>query len=735
MRKTYPYLDNPWGINYNTQQDNANFLKQIDNFVNQKQYVRITLLNWQEDGIKEIEGELTNGSLTKDSSSTVRHTCSLNCSVNGGEYDIEQANMDFAINKKIYLEIGVKNYTKEYPEYPFLWFPQGVFFISSFNAQSSTTSAVNLSLQLKDKMAALNGEIGGTFPATTVLDEMDTQSPSGEFETKKVLVYDIIVEMVNHFGGEILSNIVIEDVPTRIQKIMKWTGSNPLWMKQQGNIDSGQYYDVTLNDPGDEDGWYQYIAGDDVGYIRTDFVYDDELVAAPGETVTSVLDKIVAYLGNYEYFYDAYGIFHFREIKNYMNTTQATMVGLAAKDYLTTMNTPKSTFSFSDDTNLVSLNVNPQYENIKNDYIIQGEHKSEVSDIVYPVRYHLAIDYKPKVGNEYKDLLLYTQPDSRIVEAQFPLHVETLPEVGNFNLIYVVGMDFSHFYYWENDTYKEIEPDNVKHYYPRSEEEEGYVTKDWRTEIYLRGLLAKNNGTDASQYYTNLQHGINEIGQTYPWLDNLYSIARHEKIDVDFYYEEVSAFWPQIYDLENQKFWAEEDEWSAQHDTLTQGDWFLDFIDPSTPQLGQFCVANIGRRSVVVSKDEINCLFEPTVPNINFINIDDENAEELRNECVEIGQPFTQVYGEIYWAMATGGYKHACFDELKYQLYLHTNYQKTVSITAIPAFYLEPNTRVRLDDNTLNIHGDFMITNVTIPLGAGNTMSCSASETSMDRYF
>lgn len=733
MKKTYPYLDNPWGINYNTQQENKNFLKKIDNFLNQKQYVRITLLNWNEDGLKEIEGELTNGSLSKDGTSSVRRTCTLQCSVNGGDYDVDQANMDFAINKKIFIEIGIKNYTKEYPEFPFLWFPQGVFFISGFNAQTSANAAVNLSLQLKDKMAGLNGEIGGTFPATTVLDEMDTQSPSGEFETKKVLIYDIITEMVNHFGGEILSNIVVEDVPRRIQQVMKWTGSNPLWMKQQGNIDSGIYYDVSLEEPESTQGWYQYNAGEDVGYIYTDFVYPEELVAAPGDSVVTMLDKIKEILGNYEYFYDEFGIFHFREIKNYMNTTQATMVGLAAEDYLTSVTTSKSTFSFSDDTNLISINLNPQYQNIKNDYIIQGEHKSQVSDIVYPVRYHLAIDYKPKVGNEYRDLLLYKQEDSDIVEMQFPLHVEELPEVGNFNLIYCVNEDYSQFFYWENNEYKPIE--NIVKYYPVAGDE-AYITKDWRTELLLRGLLSRNNGTDASQYFANLQNGIaNTTGARFPWLETLFSISKHEKIDVDFYFEELSAFWPQIYDLENQMFWAEEDAWEIQHQTLTQGDWYLDFIDPSTPQLGQFCVSNIGRRTLVVSNDDINCLFEPTIPNINFINIDDEGAEEAREECIELGQPYTQVYGEVYWALSTGGYSRACFDELKYQLYLHTNYQKTVSITAIPAFYLEPNTRVRMDDNSLNIHGDYMVSNITLPLGAGNVMSCSASETSMDRYF
>ena len=57
MKRVYPYLNNPYKNNINTQNEQQDFLALIDEFVNQKQYVRITLLNWNEDGIKEIEGE------------------------------------------------------------------------------------------------------------------------------------------------------------------------------------------------------------------------------------------------------------------------------------------------------------------------------------------------------------------------------------------------------------------------------------------------------------------------------------------------------------------------------------------------------------------------------------------------------------------------------------------------------------------------------------------------------
>jgi hypothetical protein len=48
-----------------------------------------------------------------------------------------------------------------------------------------------------------------------------------------------------------------------------------------------------------------------IGYELTPFTYPGELVAAQGETITSVLDKIKNALGNYEYFYDVDGNFRF----------------------------------------------------------------------------------------------------------------------------------------------------------------------------------------------------------------------------------------------------------------------------------------------------------------------------------------------------------------------------------------------------------------------------------------
>lgn len=57
-----------------------------------------------------------------------------------------------------------------------------------------------------------------------------------------------------------------------------------------------------------------------------DFVYESELTFNAGAKVTDVLDKIKQWLGNYEYFYDEQGQFHFQEIKNYLNNSQSAYI-------------------------------------------------------------------------------------------------------------------------------------------------------------------------------------------------------------------------------------------------------------------------------------------------------------------------------------------------------------------------------------------------------------------------
>lgn len=698
MRKTYPYLSNGYIEIEKEGLTRREFLAQLDDIINQKRYAKLTLLNWAEEPLKEIQGEIVSGSLSKDGSSAVRVTGNLTTAVDAGSYSVEDANMDFAINKKIFIEVGIRNDTKQYKDYPILWFPQGVFFIKSFACNSSSTTALNISLTVNDKMSMLNGDAGGTFPSTIILDEQDTQTETGEYATEKVLIYNIIQEVVHHWGGEDLNNIVIEDVPTRIKRIMRWNGDTPLYLVSNGGqAEAGTLsYEPTTILP-TEGRYLQINNGDDAGYIYDDFVYDKELTMNAGQTVVDALEAIKQYLGNFEYFYDAFGIFHFREIKNYLNTTQGKIVldDMTENDYMVDRAIPKEVYTFSDTSNLLSINVNPQYNSIKNDFIVHGTRKGTNSDIAYDVFYHLVIDSKPNVGNIYTNLLLYRELDTDLLCGIFPIVVQELPEYGEFNSVYKVG---DKAYMWDDDnSWKELK---VEGYYTAASP---YITKDWRTELYLKGMQALANNS----------------------------------VDRGYYFEELRAFWPQIYDLKNQQFWGEAEDSSIQARVLTDGNYYLDFID-SAGSLGKYSVSNIGRRTNVVVNEDVNCLFEPEVPNIVFLNLDLNDSDpdklaELRDECQNSGQPWAQTSGEIFKAFTTGGYHNGAYDYICSELYTHTTYQTTISMTAIPNYWIEPNSRIRIADNATKTFGNYMIQNISLPLDVGSVMSITANECVIQR--
>lgn len=698
MRRFYPYLQDSYRETESEGLTRREFLAKLDGFINQKRYARLTLLNWAEEPLKEIQGEIVTGSLSKDGSSAVRTNGTLTTSVDAGSYSVEDADMDFSVNKKIFIEVGIKNYTNEYPEYPILWFPQGVFFIKEFACNSSTSTALNISLTLNDKMCMLNGDAGGTFPSTIILDEENSQTDTGEYVTQKVQIYRIIQELVHHWGGEDLNNIVIEDVPLRIKRIMKWTGDTPLYLVSNGGqAEAGTLsYDPTTTKPA-SGAYLQINNGDDAGYIYDDFVYDTELTMNAGQSVADALETIKNYLGNFEFFYDEFGIFHFREIRNYLNTTQGKIVvdDMTENDYMVDRAIPKEVYTFSDSSNIISININPQYSGVKNDYIVHGVRKGTSTDIEYDVFYHLAIDSKPQTGNIYTNLLLYRDLDTDLLCGIFPIIVDELPEFGEFNSIYKVG---DKAYMWDDDnTWKEL---IVEGFYTAADP---YVTKDWRTELYLKGMQALYNNS----------------------------------VDRGYYFEELRAFWPQIYNLKDQCFWGEEEDASIQARVLTDGNYYLDFIDSSST-LGEFSVSNIGRRSDVVIDNDVNCLFEPEVPNIVFLNLDlqDSDPEEfqkLRAECIDSGQPYAQTRGDVYNAFATGGWHNGAFDVICAELYTHTTYQKTISMTAIPNYYLAPNSRVSISDNVTKTFGSYMIQNISLPLDVGSVMSVTLNECAIQR--
>lgn len=672
---TYPYLND------------KDFLSYLSKSQFYEVFIKMTLLDWNEKPIEEIQGIAVSGSISVNGTSSMRRSGNVSVDIP----DVERArimNIDnlFSVNRKLKIEVGYTNNTGQYEEYPVLWFPQGTFIISVpalYHSKENNT----LALQFRDKTSLINGEFGGTIPASTQFDEYSTIDSSGNWIIEKPTIEQSVREAVNHFGKEPLDNIVISDIDTRIKMVMRWIGSSPLYLYEDN--ENGYFLTTNYSTVKNKGTYKTFTYGEDVGFIFTDFVYPKEMIVNAGGAVTQLLDNTKTLLGNYEYFYDVHGKFIFQEIKNFLNTTEATAITeqmLENPTYDFDQAKGNIGFDFTDSAIISSFANHPKYNQIKNDFTVWGIRKS-VLDTEIPIRYRLVIDKKPQIGNIYS-AVQYEDSTDGLVKVKVPLKYDSfaeLPSLGVVGYLYYCN-DSKVIYQWENEEYKATDLKIIR-----------IKTNDWRSELYLQGAAAEPLGLETNDYYA-----------------------------------ELSVEWPKIYNMAKTKTSTGEgdiyiggfyDEVIAKPNEI---DYYLDFIDTDSA-IGSLNVSSIGRRAVVKQMNDINCIFAPEIPDFILINSGDPDAEELRQEALNRGQKFIQVESEIYDLLATGGISNDAYSEVKQQLYQSTKYNESIQLQIVPLYHLEPGTRIRVQDEKSQISGDYIIESFSVPLAITGTMSISAT--------
>lgn len=435
--------------------NDMDFLTQLDKLHMRVQYAKIILLSFKdEEPIKEIQGSITSGNLSVNGSSAIRRTINLTMLASIDNSNLEDIDNEISINKKIKVLIGYDNPLKSYKNYgDIIWFPCGLFVLSSANI-SRSTSGWNISITGKDKMCLLDGTAGGTLPASITFHESLVQLDNGDVEIQYPTIFQIIYEAVNHWGGEAIENIIITDIDEEIKMLVRYMGDKPIYF-------SNDYQSLSFE--AQEDYPHMFSYGQDAGYKYTNFTYPGELVLNAGDTVVTLLDKIVSTLGNYEYFYNIDGKFVFQEIKNYLNTGSP-LLKLSPEDYVRSYNNAKFLYSLTDLDTTTAITRNPKYDNVKNDFYVWGKRKTSTG-VEVSIRYHLAIDDKPDID----------------------LAMQNMWEVKDKKSNLIVRYDFNTLDDYSVDDYTVTLV--------------GTPCDEWREELYRRALNAQVSNSVYDNYY------------------------------------------------------------------------------------------------------------------------------------------------------------------------------------------------------------------------------------------
>lgn len=344
----------------------SDFLKDLAEQRERTVYARIEMLNMQEEPEEEVFGRVTQGTITIDGNSSVRRSFSLTMIPEKEQY---YNNYELGLHRKIRLFIGLKNLVnKNYDDV--IWFKQGTFLLSAFNVSQSVNS-YSISIQGKDKMCKLNGELGGMIESLTAdfgkLTSYERDAKGKLITTiEDIPIKTIIREAVHKYGNEPYQNIILNDLDEVGLELMEYRGSKekPLYLYINLNtneVENTTFYGETVvyldkactktveiqdkdqikydnrvnanlggifEEPttvwlkGNTDPYSisRVEYGDTCGYRITDLTYPGELTAKVGDAITSILDKIKNMLGNFEYFYDIDGRFVFQKKKNYIQT-------------------------------------------------------------------------------------------------------------------------------------------------------------------------------------------------------------------------------------------------------------------------------------------------------------------------------------------------------------------------------------------------------------------------------
>lgn len=713
------------------------FLYELDQQRNKEIFARIISLTFQEYPIEQIEGRVTSGSINIDGTSAVRRSCNL--SLVAQNLDIN--NFYWGVSNKFKLEIGVRNnINSDYPD--IIWFKEGTYIIVSFNT-SYQTNGYNISISGKDKMCLLNGEISGQLPSSidfgndeyieTTYQEVNVlnaavfaqgtyykydqpnntyiECAKDEFENgmqyyvkemnrtlKPIPIITILREGVHTYAGEPYHNIIINDLDDAGLEQLEYRGDIPLYIWR--NVNTNNFEQITFDEPKDENGnsiitfdnlvapfnteaqqiskedkpdWYTVAKleyGEAAGYRLTELVYPGELIANIGEVFTSILDKIKNMLGDFEYFYDIDGRFIFQRKKTYVYTSWNNLIKNEGEMYAQALAySSQSMYTFEDNNLVTSFQNTPNIAELRNDYSVWGSRKG-ISGIDIPIHARFAIDVKPKHYVSIHDGTVYEAIQEKDDE-------ETKKRKYDWReLIYQMARDYMQ--YHDEDYQKD---------------DQGRAVMPFEQRVQLYNPWCRNGITGYEQYYTDMFSF---------WRDLYNPLGNHEKY---YQYGEDHQYWLKtvIESPNTINFWLE----------------FLDNGD-----LQQYNIPTIGDRLKTTNDTKIQALYYKEIPNIIY-----QTPEEDRNKFdYKPGYVYQNLttLTQNYFSISTQG--KSAKDLIDEQLYQYAYCSESISLTTLPVYYLEPNTRIHVHDERSKINGDYMVTRITLPLAYNGTMQMQATK-------
>ena len=541
----------------------------------------------------------------------------------------------------------------------------GRYIITSFNINKSTTTT-KVSISGKDKMCRLNGEISGNIPIQTDFGTIEIVQDNGIVKIEKIKIIDIIKNAIREYGLENSDNIIVRDLDM-IQgyELWEYKGNSPMYYFIKIIEDKPTVINLTLDDTikikvGDKPITLKDFNGQFYSYNTLDPTYNDKATQIKFPNDNST----IYYLAKIEYG-DTAG---YHQTPLVYNGDLILNVGESITSLLDKVKNMLGEFEY--------------FYDLYGRFVFQQK-KTYIKKLFQPPMQNSetnAPDNTKEVKYEYEfnKNALFTS-------------ISKTPNVAN------IKNDFS---IWGNR--KSISgqdlPIHVRYaIHKKPMEYNGYSTDDydWRELIY-------------------------QMAKDYNQTENKDSI---ERTGYEQYYSDFLQFWRQIYNPEDDtqqfydnsagdmKYWNK--DIYANPGTLN---FWIDFLDPTENEIfKQYSINAIKSRTKSLNDSQVKAIYYKETPELLFI-LPGENIDNVSYTPIQVQEDMRQLFNR-----STQGV--SAIDRANEIINTNVAAAEGLSITAIPIYYLQPNTRIKIEK-----YGDYTLDRISYNLSYNGTMSMTCNK-------
>ena len=635
-----------------------------------------------------IIGRVTSGSINIDGNSAIRRTCNL--SLVALDSDVTVTKKYWAYNTEFKLEIGLNNYIDSTYE-DIIWFNMGRYAITSFNV-NQTTTAMNISISGKDKMCRLNGEISGNLPIQTDFGTVEMDQGNGVIKVEKIELIEIIKQAVREYGLEQPDKIIIRDLD-KISgyELWEYKGNTPLYyfiqIQDKEDKQKTSIFNITLDEGAliktSSDGIpipLKDFQGQFYSYNSLDSTYNDNAtpIGFPNDTSLSY------YLAKINY----------GETAGYHKTPLVYNGDLI-------LNVGETVVSLLDKIK----NMLGEFEYF---YDLDGNFVFQQKRIYTKKLFQLPFDTTTENDKPQEDIKYgYEFQDNKLL-----ISINKTPNIAN------VKNDFS---VW------------------------GARQGVSGTELPIHIRYAIHHKPES--YYSELQNITYSINE-YDWRELIYQMAKDyvnsdnpealPKTGYEQYYSDFLQFWRQLYnpnpsEEEVDQFYGKQDEmkyWTKYiHTDPKSLNFWIDFLDPSEQTneiFKQYTINMIGSRTKSLNDTQVKSIYYNETPELLFV---------LPNEILEQNMSYIPIQiqdniSHLFYRSAQGV---SAIDRTNELINTNTAVAEGLNLTAIPIYYLQPNTRIKIAQvnnitNEIEGYENYLLSKISYSLTYNGTMSLTCNK-------